>query len=63
MRQPSGALSATQGKRETFGKVERRLRVLEVGRKHLEGRVFALYTGERWVEPNDGSPPWVTREK
>ena len=31
--------------------------------QHLEGRVFALYTGERWVEPEDGSPPWVTREK
>jgi L-ascorbate metabolism protein UlaG (beta-lactamase superfamily) len=29
----------------------------------LAGRVFALYTGERWVEPDDGAPPWVTREK
>jgi len=35
----------------------------EVDEKHLQGRVFALYTGERWVEPDDGSPPWVTREK
>ena len=34
-----------------------------VAQQHLEGRVFALYTGERWVEPEDGSPPWVTREK
>ena len=35
----------------------------ETAKQHLEGRVFALYTGERWVEPDDGSPPWVTREK
>ncbi|MFN2547543.1 MAG: MBL fold metallo-hydrolase [Myxococcales bacterium] len=34
-----------------------------VEKQHLEGRVFALYTGERWVEPEDGSAPWVTREK
>lgn len=34
-----------------------------VAQNHLEGRVFALYTGERWVQPDDGSPPWVTREK
>lgn len=33
-----------------------------VAKEHLEGRVFALYTGERWVEPEDGAP-WVTREK
>jgi L-ascorbate metabolism protein UlaG (beta-lactamase superfamily) len=35
----------------------------EVARNHLEGRVFALYTGERWVDPDDGTTPWVTREK
>lgn len=29
----------------------------------LERRVFALYTGERWVEPDDGAAPYVTREK
>ena len=29
----------------------------------LQDRVFALYTGERWVAPDDGAPPWVTREK
>ena len=29
----------------------------------LQNRVFALYTGERWVEPDDGSSPWVTRER
>jgi N-acyl-phosphatidylethanolamine-hydrolysing phospholipase D len=28
----------------------------------LQGRVFALYTGERWVDSDDGSAPWVTRE-
>ena len=33
-----------------------------VERSSLQGRVFPLYTGERWVEPDDGSPPWVTRE-
>lgn len=33
-----------------------------VARDHLESRVFALYTGERWVDPADGAP-WVTREK
>jgi len=35
----------------------------EVAKNHLEGRVFPLYTGERWVEPDGGAPPWVTREK
>jgi L-ascorbate metabolism protein UlaG (beta-lactamase superfamily) len=35
----------------------------EVARKQLEQRVFPLYTGERWVEPDDGSAPWVTRER
>ncbi|MGZ6144018.1 MAG: MBL fold metallo-hydrolase, partial [Myxococcales bacterium] len=34
-----------------------------VAKEHLAGRVFALYTGERWVDPDDGSPPWVTRER
>lgn len=29
----------------------------------LRDRVFPLYTGERWVEPDDGSSPWVTRER
>ena len=35
----------------------------EVEKDRLQGRVFALYTGERWVEPDDGGRPWVTREK
>ena len=35
----------------------------EVAKKGLQGRVFALYTGERWVEPDDGALPWVTHEK
>ena len=35
----------------------------EVARRGLSDRVFALYTGERWVEPEDGAAPWVTREK
>ena len=34
-----------------------------VDKERLHDRVFALYTGERWVEPDDGSAPWVTREK
>jgi hypothetical protein len=34
----------------------------EVEKRGLQGRVFALYTGERWVEPDKGEP-WVTREK
>lgn len=29
----------------------------------LQDRVYALYTGERWIEPDDGSPPKVTRER
>ena len=33
-----------------------------VEKSGLQGRVFALYTGERWVEPDDGGPPRVTRE-
>jgi N-acyl-phosphatidylethanolamine-hydrolysing phospholipase D len=35
----------------------------EVEKDALQARVFALYTGERWVLPDDGSAPWVTREK
>lgn len=35
----------------------------EVARQGLQGRVFALYTGERWLEPEGGATPWVTREK
>ena len=36
----------------------------EVDRLGLEGRVFALRTGERWMLPNDeGGAPWVTHEK
>ena len=43
---------------------EPRRELLEVvAQQHLEGRVFALYTGERWVDPDDGAAPWVTREK
>jgi N-acyl-phosphatidylethanolamine-hydrolysing phospholipase D len=34
----------------------------EVEKRGLSGRVFALYTGERWIDPDDG-PPRVTREK
>jgi N-acyl-phosphatidylethanolamine-hydrolysing phospholipase D len=34
----------------------------EVQKRGLQGRVFALYTGERWVDPEQGQP-WVTREK
>ena len=34
-----------------------------VAKGGLEGRVFALYTGERWLMPDDGAQPWVTREK
>jgi len=41
----------------------RRLLEEEVEKSGLKGRVFALHTGERWVEPDDGKPPWVTREK
>ena len=38
-----------------------RKELLEEARKRgLENRIFALYTGERWV---DGDPPWVTRKK
>ena len=33
-----------------------------LARRGLQDRVFALYTGERWVEPDSGKP-WVTREK
>jgi N-acyl-phosphatidylethanolamine-hydrolysing phospholipase D len=33
-----------------------------VEKSGLQDRVFALYTGERWVEPDDGAPPRVTRE-
>jgi L-ascorbate metabolism protein UlaG (beta-lactamase superfamily) len=35
----------------------------EVAKDGLQERVFALYTGERWLQPDDGGPPWVTREK
>jgi L-ascorbate metabolism protein UlaG (beta-lactamase superfamily) len=34
----------------------------EVEKRGLQGRVFALYTGERWIDPDEGAP-WVTREK
>ena len=34
-----------------------------VHKQQLDQRVFALYTGERWVDPADGSQPWVTREQ
>jgi N-acyl-phosphatidylethanolamine-hydrolysing phospholipase D len=34
----------------------------EVEKRGLSGRVFALYTGERWVEPQTGDPQ-VIREK
>ena len=34
----------------------------EVEKRGLSGRVFALYTGERWIEPQSGEPI-VTREK
>ncbi|HUJ29463.1 MAG TPA: MBL fold metallo-hydrolase [Myxococcales bacterium] len=35
----------------------------EVQRDGLQDRVFALYTGERWIDPGDGHRPRVTREK
>ena len=42
----------------------RKLLGAEVDRLGLEGRVFALRTGERWMLPNDeGGAPWVTHEK
>lgn len=41
----------------------RRRLLAEVEKDQLQGRVFALYTGERWVLPDDGAPAWVTREK
>ena len=41
----------------------RRQLAAEVEKLGLQDRVFALYTGERWVAPDDGAPPWVTREK
>jgi N-acyl-phosphatidylethanolamine-hydrolysing phospholipase D len=34
----------------------------EVEKRGLQGRVFALYTGERWIDPESGEPR-VTREK
>jgi L-ascorbate metabolism protein UlaG (beta-lactamase superfamily) len=34
----------------------------EVAKQGLQGRVFALYTGERWIDPEAGAPS-VTREK
>lgn len=34
-----------------------------VAKQDLAGRVFALYTGERWIDPDDGAPPRVTRER
>jgi hypothetical protein len=33
-----------------------------VERNGLQGRVFPLFTGERWVDPDEGGAPWVTRE-
>lgn len=41
----------------------RRELLAQAAREGLEGRVFALYTGERWVEPDGGAPPRVTRER
>jgi L-ascorbate metabolism protein UlaG (beta-lactamase superfamily) len=41
----------------------RRDLLAQAAREGLEERVFALYTGERWIEPDGGAPPWVTREK
>jgi N-acyl-phosphatidylethanolamine-hydrolysing phospholipase D len=35
----------------------------EAKKRHLEDRVFALYTGERFIVPDSGGPPRVTREK
>ena len=35
----------------------------EAKKRNLEDRVFALYTGERFLVPDDGGPPRVTREK
>jgi len=34
----------------------------EAERRGLTRRVFALYTGERWIDPDEGAP-WVTRQK
>jgi N-acyl-phosphatidylethanolamine-hydrolysing phospholipase D len=34
----------------------------EVAKRGLQGRVFALYTGERWIDSTAGAPQ-VTREK
>jgi N-acyl-phosphatidylethanolamine-hydrolysing phospholipase D len=34
----------------------------EVEKRGLQDRVFALYTGERWIDPDSGAPT-VTREK
>ena len=42
----------------------RKLLVSESERRGLEGRVFALRTGERWMLPDaDDAVPWVTHEK
>jgi L-ascorbate metabolism protein UlaG (beta-lactamase superfamily) len=42
----------------------RRLLEEEVEERHLEDRVFALHTGERWMLPDvAGKKPWVTDEK
>lgn len=35
----------------------------EAKKRHLEDRVFALYTGERFIVPDGGAAPRVTREK
>ncbi|HYZ88346.1 MAG TPA: MBL fold metallo-hydrolase [Myxococcales bacterium] len=36
----------------------------EVEKRHLQDRVFALHTGERWMLPDrEGKKPWVTDEK
>ncbi|MGZ6126510.1 MAG: MBL fold metallo-hydrolase, partial [Myxococcales bacterium] len=41
----------------------RRELLAEAAQARLERRVFALYTGERWVEPEGGASPFVTRER
>jgi len=39
----------------------RRILEHEVSANHLEGRVFALHTGERWIEPAEGGPRYAAR--
>ena len=40
----------------------RRELIAETGQRGLQGRVFALYTGERIVLPDGESSPFVLRE-